>query len=117
MLNPKPSNWLLAVPTMSAIVLVSALCYTDCSASNPQLAINDPTTLCANALVTSQEFGAQATKLGLEPAALAKQVCTTAILGVQLIEANLRKASGSAGAPNAPDWLPMGIAGTAGTGG
>ena len=107
-----PALWIIALPLL--LVEVRAIA---CSGSQPQVTISDPTNLCANALVMSQEVHQQAAKLGLDPAELAKRVCSAAVLGVQLVEANLPKASGIAGAPSSPDWLPLGLAGAGGIGG
>jgi len=76
-------------------------CWAACSGSQPQVTISDPKTLCANALVMTQEVRTQASKLGIEPAELAQQVCSTAILGAKLAEANI-KSLGIAGAANSP---------------
>lgn len=106
----KPSNWHYVPLAVFALALV----YLGCSGSQsqPVVTITDPTMLCANALAISSQVQQQATKLGVEPVELAKQVCAAALLGIRLAEANLPTQS-AAGAPS----VPTGGAGVAGSGG
>lgn len=113
LITPKPSNWLLAPGVLGMFLMLTALVWS-CSGSQQQVTVNDPTSLCTSALVTSEVLKTQATKLGLEPAKLAEQVCASAVLGLQLLEANLLRAAGAAGAPSSPDWIPMNTAGAGG---
>lgn len=92
------------------VTFCGATLYQGCSGTQPQVVISEPASVCANALVLSPEVRAQAAKLGIEPAELAQQACSAAMLGIKLAEVNLRKA-GTAGAP---PIVESGLAGAAG---
>jgi hypothetical protein len=100
--------WLVALVT-------AAHCATACSSAPlaPQTE-QDAVNACAVNLAQVQFVKDQAAKLNLEPIELANRTCATAVLGIQIIQANLAKSGGASGAPSTLDWLPMSNAGVAG---
>lgn len=110
--SPRPSN-LGTRLSILGLMLVAVVYYLACSANSPQVRIENPAELCAQALALSSEVRAQAAKVGLEPLALARQTCEAAVLAAKLAEANLPHAAGIAGATSSRS---MALAGAAGSG-
>ena len=114
--RPRRSNFGTRILILG-VMLLAVVYYIACSANSPQVRIENPSELCAQALAMSSEVRTQAAKLGLEPIELARRTCAAAILAAQVAEANLPKASGIAGATSSSVPPSMAAAGAAGAGG
>lgn len=114
--NPKYSNWSLVPGLVAFVLLGGALPWAACSASSPQVKVENPSELCATAVALSSGVKAQAAKLGVEPLELARRTCDAAILTAQVAEANLVNSSGIAGGTSSGLSPSMALAGTAGSG-
>lgn len=115
-MTPKPSNWLLVPAGLSCLAMQFAFAYA-CAGPAPQVRVENPSELCAQALAMSSEVRTQAANVGLEPIELARKTCEAAVLAAKLAEANLVKTWGIAGATSSAVSPSMGLAGAAGSGG
>jgi hypothetical protein len=113
----KPSNWLTMPLLLAGSMFTGIVQYAACGGSAPQVKVENPSELCAQAVALSPEVRAQAAKVGLEPLELARRTCEAAVLAAKLAEANIVKPSGIAGATSSPIPPSMALAGAAGSGG
>jgi len=110
----KPSNWLTMPLLLVGFWFIGVVQYAACGGSAPQVKVENPSELCAQALAMSSEVRAQAAKVGLEPLELARKTCEAAVLAAKLAEANLPQSSGIAGGTSS-DLAPSMAVGAAGS--